>query len=195
MAYPYIQEDRNRRQQRLQLYRASITGDREAARRILGPNRDLVRWELNENEETPLHLAVASHSTEFVRYLVNMMQPDELELRNKVGNTAFCLAAIDGNVEMARIMVGKHGQLPTILGCDYKTPLYLAAFHGKDDMVTYLYGLYIQNRGMPGSEIWTDDMIDEILSKCTEAGIFGMEVFPTKSLYCIIRVKLFYKCF
>ncbi|MFS7983129.1 putative ankyrin repeat-containing domain-containing protein [Helianthus anomalus] len=103
-----------------------------------------------------------------------MMQPDELELRNKVGNTAFCLAAIVGNVEMARIMVGRHGQLPTILGRDDKTPLYLAAFHGKHDMVTYLYGLYIQNRGMPGSEIWTDDMIDEILLKCTEAGIFDV---------------------
>ncbi|MFS7983133.1 putative ankyrin repeat-containing domain-containing protein [Helianthus anomalus] len=162
------------RQQRLQLYRASITGDREAARRILGPNRDLVRWELNENEETPLHVAVASHSTVFVRYLVNMMHPDELELRNKDGNTAFCLAAIAGNVEMARIMVGRHGQLPTILGRDYKTPLYLAAFHGKHDMVTYLYGLYIQNRGMPGPAIWTDDRIDEILLKCMEAGIFDV---------------------
>ncbi|KAI7752397.1 hypothetical protein M8C21_011150, partial [Ambrosia artemisiifolia] len=152
------------------LYRAAVTGDLEAARSIIARQGALVRY-INENMETPLHVAVTSNSTWFVGYLVNMMNPEDLELRNKEGNTAFSLAAIAGNVGMAKIMVEKNPRLPTIPDHDDKMPLYLAAFHGKHDMVTYLYD---QNRRMTGDGCWTNDRKDEILLKCIEADFFDV---------------------
>ncbi|KAI7752398.1 hypothetical protein M8C21_011151 [Ambrosia artemisiifolia] len=153
------------------LYRASITGDCKAARVILDRHRHLVRYSITENKETPLHVAVASPSTKFVRYIVNMMEVADLELHNRDGNTAFCLAAIAGNVGMAKIMVEKNPALPNIRGRDNMMPLYLAAFHGKHDMVTYLYD---QHGGMKEDAYWTNDNRDDVLLKCVEAGIFDV---------------------
>ncbi|KAI3826013.1 hypothetical protein L1987_00053 [Smallanthus sonchifolius] len=152
------------------LYRASIEGDWEAAKVDLKGSDDLVRY-ITENKETSLHVAAAvGHSTKFVRNLVDTMSDDDLKLRNGDGNTAFCLAAISGNVGMAKIMVEKNSALPNICGSENKMPLYLAAFHGNRDMVTFLYN---QSKKMSG-ESWTDDNKDAVLLKCIQAGIFDV---------------------
>ncbi|MFS7909377.1 putative ankyrin repeat-containing domain-containing protein [Helianthus anomalus] len=125
------------------LYRASIEGDLEAAKVILDQDRrNLVAYSITEKKETPLHVAVAGHSTAFVSYLVNMMDTAELELRNEDGNTAFCIAAISGNVRMAKTMFEKNQALPTIGGMR--------------------------------ADVWTDDVMDGVLLKCIEAGMFDV---------------------
>ncbi|KAM0053725.1 putative ankyrin repeat-containing domain, PGG domain, ankyrin repeat-containing domain superfamily [Helianthus debilis subsp. tardiflorus] len=155
------------------LYRASIEGNWEVAKDILQGDGELVKYRITENNETPLHVAAAAgHSTKFVGNLVNMMNDvDDFRLQNRDGNTAFCLAAISGNVSMAKIMIEKKKlELRLICGSDKMKPLYLAAFHGNHDMVNYLYGLFISNRQMG----WTNDDMDDVLLKCVQAGIFDV---------------------
>ncbi|MFS7909343.1 putative ankyrin repeat-containing domain, PGG domain, ankyrin repeat-containing domain superfamily [Helianthus anomalus] len=178
------------------LYRASIKGDLEAAKVIFDQDqRDLVRYSITEKKETPLHVAVARggptlgkrvafatarrtggnlaaarRSTKFVSYLVNMMETVDLELQNVDGNTAFCIAAISGNVGIAKIMFEKNRALPTICGSKNMTPLYLAAFHGNRAMVTFLYDKSDRTR----SDVWTNGVMDGILLKCIQADIFDV---------------------
>ncbi|KAJ0811077.1 putative ankyrin repeat-containing domain, PGG domain, ankyrin repeat-containing domain superfamily [Helianthus annuus] len=150
------------------LYRASIEGTWEVAKDILQGDGELVKYRITENNETPLHVAAAAgHSTKFVGNLVKMMNDeDDFKLQNRDGNTAFCLAAISGNVSMAKIMIEKKKlELRLICGRDNMKPLYLAAFHGNHDMVTYLYDLFISNREM-GTLDWTNDDMDNVLLKC-----------------------------
>ncbi|KAI3683993.1 hypothetical protein L1987_84512 [Smallanthus sonchifolius] len=151
------------------LYRASIKGDWKAAKDILKGREYLVRYCITENKETPLHVAAAAgHSTKFVRKLLNMMTSADLELVNGDGNTSFCLAAISGNVGIAKIMVGMNPALPNICGSENKMPLYLASLHGNHDMVTFLYHRRID---VP----WTDDDKDAVLLKCIQVGMFRMQ--------------------
>lgn len=112
------------------------------------------------------------------------MEPHLLQLQNKQGNTALCLAAAAGNVQVAKIMVEKNPQLlvidspsqnigtpsnfPPILYQDLK-PLFFASLFGKRDMVTYLYdksqelaGRYVTYNGWG----W-------IILKCIEAELYG----------------------
>ncbi|KAJ0625123.1 putative ankyrin repeat-containing domain, PGG domain, ankyrin repeat-containing domain superfamily [Helianthus annuus] len=164
-----------RRDTIVRLYRASIEGNWEVAKDILQGDGELVKYRITENNETPLHVAAAAgHSTKFVGNLVNMMNDmDDFKLQNRDGNTAFCLAAISGNVSMAKIMIeDKKLALPSICGSDKMKPLYLAAFHGNHDMVNYLYGLFISNRQMG----WTNDDMDNLLLKCVQAGIFDVAI-------------------
>ncbi|KAI3826016.1 hypothetical protein L1987_00057 [Smallanthus sonchifolius] len=150
------------------LYTASIEGDLKAAKVILKGHGYLVRYSITERKETPLHVAAAGHSIKFVRYLVNMMSMVDLELQNEDGNTAFCIAAISGNVGMAKIMFEKNQTLPIFRGSENKMPLYLAAFHGNRDMVAFLYDQLSDKIG------WTNDDMDGVLLKCIQADIFDV---------------------
>ncbi|KAF7848559.1 hypothetical protein BT93_L1846 [Corymbia citriodora subsp. variegata] len=66
------------------------------------------------------------------------MTPDDLEMQNKVGNTALCSAAASGVREIAEAMVNKNRWLPLIRGSNKAMPLCIAALSGKQDMVLYL---------------------------------------------------------
>ncbi|XP_076957668.1 uncharacterized protein LOC143633204 [Bidens hawaiensis] len=159
------------------LYRASAKGDLEAAKDILEDYKYLVRCSITPNKETPLHLAIMSRNTKFVEYLVDMMSEDDLEMKNNDGNTAFCLAAISGNVRMAEAMLLKNQALLIICG-SYKmtpaiekeskmTPLCLAAFHGKREMASFLYDK------MKDDDCWTEHK-NEVLLKCIEANMLDV---------------------
>ncbi|MFS7909365.1 putative non-specific serine/threonine protein kinase [Helianthus anomalus] len=150
------------------LYRASMEGDLEAAKGILQGGEYLVRCSITEKKDTPLHVAAARQSTKFVRYLVDVMNKDDLELQNQDGNTAFCIAAISGNVDMVEIMLEKNQALTTIRGSKNMMPIYLVAFHGNKDMVTKLYNMSNKLTG------WTNDEIDEVLLMCIKSDIFDV---------------------
>ncbi|KAM0053728.1 putative ankyrin repeat-containing domain, PGG domain, ankyrin repeat-containing domain superfamily [Helianthus debilis subsp. tardiflorus] len=152
------------------LYRALMEGDLEAAKVILQGREHLVRYSISTKKEPPLHVAVMGHSTEFVRYLVSMTSRVDLQLQNGDGNTAFCLAAISGDVGMAKIMVERNSTLPIIRGNNNMMPLYLAAFHGKHEMATFLYD---KSNRMMGDE-WTNDDRNGVLLKCVQSNIFDV---------------------
>lgn len=145
----------------------------------------MVRCSITEKEETPLHVAAAAgHSTKFVRYLVDLMNDVDLELQNKDGYTAFCLAAISGNVDIAKIMAEKNQALQIIYASEKMMPLYNAAFHGNHDMVTYLYDQLMCDRTR--SCHWTNVSKNEVLLKCIQAEIFGMQGLLIKYLSCVL---------
>ncbi|XP_076957669.1 uncharacterized protein LOC143633206 [Bidens hawaiensis] len=152
------------------LYKASIKGDWEAARIILKGHENMVRYSVTEIKETPLHLASRARSCEFVRHLVDMMEEEDLKLQNKDGNTAFCLAAIAGDVRLAKIMVAKNRELLTIRGSGNMMPLYLAASNSSHEMVKYLYCEQMATDG------WTDDDWNLVFIKCIECELFDVAI-------------------
>ncbi|GJY09173.1 ankyrin repeat-containing domain, PGG domain protein, partial [Tanacetum coccineum] len=125
------------------LYEASITADWKAAKKILHKKPDLIRSSITENGETALHVATSAKRTkqvaEFILNLVAMMEMADLELQNKSGNTALCLAAIAGNLETVDIMVNKNKTLLRIPGSEGMMPLYMASSFGHYDVVKYLF--------------------------------------------------------
>ncbi|CAI9267906.1 unnamed protein product [Lactuca saligna] len=154
------------------LCEALIKADWQTAKHIIGSPEYLLRYSINENCETPLHIAASAHSNtdsiEFVRYLVGKMSRADLQLQNRNGNTALSLAAIAGNVEMARIMVKRNGDLPTIPNGENMMPLYVAVLFGNIEMADYLYEESQQMNG-PG---WTPINRSWVFLKSIEMDFF-----------------------
>ncbi|KAJ0786453.1 putative ankyrin repeat-containing domain, PGG domain, ankyrin repeat-containing domain superfamily [Helianthus annuus] len=113
-----------------------------------------------------------SQNPKLVRYLVDKMSEADLKLQNSDGNTAFCLAAISGNVDMAEIMLKKNPALSLIYATENTMPLCLAAFHGKHKMVNFLF---CQSDGMK-SYGWTKKHKNEVLLKCIQANMFEFAI-------------------
>ncbi|KAI3512262.1 hypothetical protein L1887_19577 [Cichorium endivia] len=152
----------------VRLCKASIKGDWKAANGILQKNKELVRCSITEKCETPLHVAALAESTSFVNNLVEMMEPKDLLLQTKSGDTALCLAAAAGNVKMAKIMVAKNENVLTIRGSEGLVPLCVAAFYGNRDMVDYLYE---KSNKMEGPD-WKSSTKQWLLLKCVEFDLF-----------------------
>ncbi|KAI3514880.1 hypothetical protein L1887_13627 [Cichorium endivia] len=151
-------------------YKATITGDWKAAKIILDNRPELVRFSITESYDTVLHIAVMGKSYWFVEYLVSLMDKEDLELQNKKGQTALCLAAIAGDVKIASILVNKNKALMDIPDSRGMMPLYLAALFGKHDMVAYLY---CNSQKMTG-DFWTYQNRCCVLVKCVEANLFDV---------------------
>ncbi|KAJ0735454.1 putative ankyrin repeat-containing domain-containing protein [Helianthus annuus] len=97
------------------------------------------------------------------------MGKEDLELQNKSGNTALCLAALAGNKKLSEILVNSNRGLLTIPGSSGMMPLYMAALFGNHDTVKYLYD---NSQKMTG-DYWTSQNRGWVLSKCIEADLFG----------------------
>ncbi|KAJ9559273.1 hypothetical protein OSB04_013887 [Centaurea solstitialis] len=156
------------------LYEASITGDWKAAEGILQNNRHLIRYSITEHCETALHIAASAQSnaqtTEFVQNIVQMMEKEDLLLQNSTGNTALCLAAAAGNVEIARIMVNLNEDLLTIPNRKEMMPLYVAALFRNYDMVKYLY----ESSGQMSGGDWTPLHKRWVYLQCVEVDFFDV---------------------
>lgn len=95
---------------------------------------------LNAKGDTALHIAVALGNTTFVAKLVKRTTNIEhLEILNTDGNTAFCIAAISGNIKIAKILFGKNPVLLRIRGQDEMLPIQLASLLGQLHMVKFLF--------------------------------------------------------
>ena len=151
------------------LYEASMKGNWEAAKDIFDKHEELVRFSINRNCETSLHVAVYEGNTLFVKNLVTLMKDKDMELQNTSSNTALCLAATTGHVEMAKIMVTKNKTLLDITGSKGKMPLYMAALSGKHEMVKYLY----ENSERMTGGFWTHESRGCVLLSCVVAELFG----------------------
>ncbi|GJT54604.1 zf-CCHC domain-containing protein [Tanacetum coccineum] len=156
------------------LYEASITADWKAAKKILHKKPDLIRSSITENGETALHVATSAKRTkqvaEFILNLVAMMEMADLELQNKSGNTALCLAAIAGNLETVDIMVNKNKTLLRIPGSEGMMPLYMASSFGHYDVVKYLFE---KSNGLRDDDGWDAKNRAWLFQKCVEGDMFG----------------------
>ncbi|KAJ0018395.1 hypothetical protein Pint_12341 [Pistacia integerrima] len=103
----------------LELHKVALKGDRETAKYLLeqGP-QSILSASITTGHQTVLHIATAAKKTNFVKELVNRMEQEELALKDKNGNTAFCFAAAAGVVEIAKIILTKNSSLMTIRGAE-----------------------------------------------------------------------------
>lgn len=128
------------------LYQAALEGNWATAEQILRQSPDWVRKPIAKGGETALHIAAAAKNTHFVKQVVALMTTDDLALRNNAENTALCLAATSGVVEIAKVMVGKNNELPNVRGSQKMTPLHMAILLGQKKMVWYLLDVTDYNR-------------------------------------------------
>ncbi|KAL3741095.1 hypothetical protein ACJRO7_022243 [Eucalyptus globulus] len=117
---------------------AALRGDWKAGQEFLYGNPSAVRARFTGNLETALHIVAGGGLREFVEEPVKMTMPNDLEMRNKVGNTTLYFAATSGVREIAKAMVDKNPRLPLIRGSNEAMPLCIASLSGKQDMVLYL---------------------------------------------------------
>lgn len=128
------------------LYKAALKGDWEAANQIHFTHQHCFATKITRQGDTALHIAAIAKRTDFVVKLVALMVQDRcthlLFLRNNNGNTALCLAAASGTVEIAKVMVEADESLLEIPGnTSGLTPLHMAALLGHREMVKYLLRL------------------------------------------------------
>ncbi|KAK2640250.1 hypothetical protein Ddye_028045 [Dipteronia dyeriana] len=89
------------------IYAAAVKGDWGKVEEIYKNFPDDVRAKLESSYlgDTALHVVAAVGRNEFVKQLVSKYLKDEdLEMKNEKGNTAFCLAAMTGNMELVRFI-------------------------------------------------------------------------------------------
>ncbi|CAO2823675.1 unnamed protein product [Amaranthus hypochondriacus] len=122
----------------LPLYKAALEGNWPEAENILQQHPNWIQKPIGKGGERVLHIAAAAKRTQFVKKLVKRMNSDDLGLRNHAQNTAFCLAATSGVVEIAQAMHEMYNELPNIRGSHNYTPLQMAILLGRRDMVLYL---------------------------------------------------------
>lgn len=93
------------------------------------------------------------------------MQPEELELQDHKGNTAFCFAAAVGNVQIAEMMERINASLPTIRGGGGLTPLHLAVLQGRKEMAWHLFP--------KTKEIFEEVDWTILFINCIKSGLYG----------------------
>ncbi|KAL1359285.1 uncharacterized protein [Arachis hypogaea] len=150
---PYLMSSQRRRYriQCIHLQNAAENGHWKKAKKILEQDRTLLTYGITKRWETILHVAVSANRVRFVKELVNWLQPGDLALQDQKGRTAFCLAAIAGNVRIAEILRRQNDSLPGIRDREGGTPLHLAALRGRKEMARYLYP---QTKGILQEDEW-----------------------------------------
>ncbi|KAL5567521.1 hypothetical protein UlMin_024096 [Ulmus minor] len=94
---------------------------------------------------TALQVAVTFGHLHIVEELVNLMTPQDLEIKENVNKrTAFHLAVEKGNISMAKCMVEKNHNLLSILASGDRIPIVIAILYGQKQMARYLYPLTVQ---------------------------------------------------
>ncbi|KAM5585444.1 hypothetical protein ABKV19_004705 [Rosa sericea] len=122
------------------LYKYALKGDWEAAELILKKDRSrLLRASISRGYETVLHVAAGTSHIHFVEKLVRMMEVEDLALQDVNGNTALCIAASAGSLDIVKILIEKNKSLLTIRGGKGMAPAYMAAVLGQSEMACYLY--------------------------------------------------------
>ncbi|KAK3038011.1 hypothetical protein RJ639_029962 [Escallonia herrerae] len=123
----------------LPLHRAALEGDWESAGKFIEEEPDSVRTIIGGNCETALMVAVRSgRRKHFLKKLLQLMLPADLVLADGQGFTALHIAAVVGDVEVAKVLVQKNPDLPDIANIEKSKPLLTAALHGQRNMFLYL---------------------------------------------------------
>ncbi|XP_061339675.1 ankyrin repeat-containing protein ITN1-like isoform X2 [Gastrolobium bilobum] len=148
------------------LHKAALKGDWKEAMKIIEHDPALLTSAITKGWGTVLHVAVGANHVHFVEELLKLMDRDDLELQDELGNTAFCFAAAVGNVHIAEIMREKNELLPTIRGGQGVTPLHLAVLQRRSEMAWYLF---------PKSrEILEEVDWDQLFHICINSGLYDL---------------------
>jgi len=118
---------------------AAATGDWAIASFYDKTHPNWISTPLTMDGDTALHIAVRMEKIKFVVKLVKRTSKKDIEIRRTDGNTAFSLAAISGNVKIARILCEKNPELVWIKGHQEQLPIQLASSAGQLHMVEFLF--------------------------------------------------------
>ncbi|KAL3838890.1 hypothetical protein ACJIZ3_023481 [Penstemon smallii] len=119
----------------LELYRAAIMGNWDAASLILQQNGGAISARISSTLETTLHIAVGTRkSIKFVTKLVGLMSEDMLELQDVRGYNPLHIAAMTGNTKAARILVERNPRLLNVPSRNGRYPVHMAAVGHKDTL-------------------------------------------------------------
>nr|ADN34066.1 ankyrin repeat family protein [Cucumis melo subsp. melo] len=134
---------RNRREHdpiHIQLCEAATRGDWKAAEEMEKKNKGILSNVISKDrKETALHIATRFNKAAFVEKLIeSKLTIKDLEAKNIYGNTALCIAATSGAVDIAKLMVRKHNDLVLTRGSANATPVLIAARYKHSHMVSFL---------------------------------------------------------
>ncbi|KAK6273681.1 hypothetical protein POUND7_010764 [Theobroma cacao] len=128
--------------QYIPLNKAALKGDRESARRIFDSNPNAIAAGIMEGLSTALHIAVGTgKNIDFVRNLIDLKPVEALELTNDSNSTSLTVAAMVGNLEVARLLVERNPNLPYIRDNNEVVPLHRAVQYGHKNLVSFLLGV------------------------------------------------------
>ncbi|KAH7847309.1 hypothetical protein Vadar_024525 [Vaccinium darrowii] len=137
----------------LELYKAEIKGDWETAEKFIRKEPDAVKARITVDSETALIVAVKRvGGKNFVEKLVQKMSPNDLAICDNGGRTALHMAAGFGNIEVAKLLVGKNRALPDMETHSEETALFYAAERGDRKMVEWLMEVTDPNKVLLGEQ-------------------------------------------
>ncbi|KAL5568426.1 hypothetical protein UlMin_025001, partial [Ulmus minor] len=124
-------------------------GNWPTAKEFLTVHPEAIRVTSLTCNRTALHVAVSFGHLDIVKELVNLMTPEDLEIKEKgLGHTAFHIAVEKGDISMAKCMVEKNQNLLCITDHSDMIPIASVVNIGRKliKMARYLYPLTVQQR-------------------------------------------------
>ncbi|KAJ0017908.1 hypothetical protein Pint_12088 [Pistacia integerrima] len=159
------------------LYWAALKGDWATAEVLLGQNRSLLCGRITKNGETVLHIAAGAKQIGFAEKLLELIEPQDLTLKDRNGNSAFCFAVAAGAIQIAENMLEKNEKLLATRGGQDVTPIYLAAIFGYRDMTLYLY-----RKAKFNGVILSRDDKGSLFFGCLSTGLYDLAMELLKDL-------------
>ncbi|MCI00230.1 ankyrin repeat-containing protein [Trifolium medium] len=121
------------------LYKLALEGNWPEANRLIVMEEKLKNAAIAKGWPTVLHIASGANHIHFVKELLRMLDDEDIVLQDFNGNTAFCIAAAAGNMEIVDLMLERNIHLPDMTGGNGYTPIQFAAMQGRCKMTWYLY--------------------------------------------------------
>ncbi|KAL2539836.1 Ankyrin repeat family protein [Abeliophyllum distichum] len=124
----------------LPLHKAALSGDWEKAKSFIEREEpQAFRAIITGFSETALIVSARSvQRNYFSKKLVELMSPEDLAIKGRLGLTALHVAAAVGNAELTKLLVDKNPDLPNIRDNADFLALHLAAGNVQRNTVTYL---------------------------------------------------------
>ncbi|KAF4396664.1 hypothetical protein G4B88_028978 [Cannabis sativa] len=121
------------------MFEAIENNEEEEVIRLIGVNRDIVRARHPFLGETALHHAVSiGKNIGIVRILVESMDREDLEIKDRLDMNALGLAVRTGITDIAKCLVEKNNNLVDVCN-DERLPVELALQYAQKEMGRYLY--------------------------------------------------------
>ncbi|KOM45501.1 hypothetical protein LR48_Vigan06g080700 [Vigna angularis] len=162
------------------LYKFVKNGDWEGTSSYLRDQPNAIFW-APPSGRTVLHVATIEGHMKIVEWLVYLGKKQLVEMQDEDGNTALALAAIYGDINIAKCFVNAEGgfELLAIENKEGEIPLLLAANSGRKRMTRFLFFRT------------SSDVIDQqspdnrvlLLERCIQAHIFGKQINHNTSIY------------
>jgi ankyrin repeat protein len=121
--------------------KAVRSGNWYAVEEFLVCHPDYAGLQITSLGQTALHIAIKAGHKHIVEKLVAQMSEEELEVKNKFGNTALDDIVFKGNYQMAVCMLRKNVNLVSIKNSVNQLPVVMAILYGHIKLARYLYSL------------------------------------------------------